>query len=378
MIKQAVILAAGKGNRMKHGSNNPLINSVPKPLLEIDGVPIIRRIIESLDSDHIHVAVVINPVDQEIFNEKLNGLRVQYYYQHSPKGTADALYSAKNFIKSKMFGVFMGDDIFNYNDLNLKDITYPTIFTYQHYECRDFGTIELDREGYVKKILEKEHVGKGLINTGIYIMPRQFFQIFHNITVNPVSNEYYLTDAIPILYQAGYKMRIKTISRWKGINFPVDFIDANEFYNNKPILRLARIEDLSSLVGLLGQLKFYSVDQYYDFSKGENILSGIIEDENFYMLVAEIDKKIVGTATMLIQRNLTHNGRPYAHIENVVTDSSYRKRGIGKMLLSELIKVAKNLDCYKVILNCSTENSKFYKSIGFELTNETEMRMVFE
>ena len=362
---------------MRHGSNNPLIRSVPKPLLEINGVAIVRRIIENLSSDNVSVAVVINPIDEEIFNEKLDGLRFQYYYQGSPKGTADALYAARDFISTEMFGVFMGDDIFDYNDLNLKDITEPTIFAYQHYECRDFGTIELDHEGYVRKILEKEHVGKGLINTGIYIMPKQFFQIFQKISVNPVSNEYYLTDAIPILYQTGFKMGIKTIGQWKGINFPADFIDANEFYKNKPRVRLARAEDLTSLVSILSQIKPHIADQHYDFTKGEKVLRGIIEDENYYLLVAEMNKKIVSTATMLIQRNLTHNGRPYAHIENVVTDSSYRKRGIGKLLLSELINVSKNLDCYKVILNCSIENSKFYKSMGFNLTDENEMRMEF-
>ena len=91
--------------------------------------------------------------------------------------------------------------------------------------------------------------------------------------------------------------------------------------------------------------------------------------------MAELNNKIVGTATMLIQNNLTHNGRPYAHIENVVTDQEYRKIGIGKILLSELINVAKDLYCYKVILNCSLENSRFYKTVGFRLTDEIEMRL---
>ena len=208
---------------MRNGNNDPQVSSTPKPLLKINGITIIQRIIERLNSNSISVAIVINPVDKEIFNEKLEGLKFQYYYQSSPKGTADALYAARDFISTEIFGVFMGDDIFDYNDLNLKDIAEPTIFVYQHYDCQNFGTVELDSEGYVRKIFEKEHTGKGLINTGIYIMPRQFFQIFPKIAVNPVSNEYYLTEAIPLLYEAGCKMRTKSISMWKGINFPVDF-----------------------------------------------------------------------------------------------------------------------------------------------------------
>ena len=363
---------------MRLGNDDPQISSTPKPLLEVNGTPIIRRIVEKLNSDNIDVAIVINPIDEETFNKKLYGLKFQYFYQHSPKGTADALNAAQQFITDDIFGVFMGDDIFDYDELDLKKIEVPTIFAYQHYDCRNFGTLELDSEGYVRKIFEKENVGKGLVNTGIYVMPKQFFQIFPNIRMEPNSNEYYLTEAIPELYKVGFKMRAKIIAMWKGINFPVDLSEANGIYNNRPTVRLARPDDFLSLVRVLSQLKTDSIEQHYDFSKGRRILLKIIEDENYYLLVAELNKEIVGTATMLIQKNLTHNGRPYAHIENVVTLSECRKKGIGKLLLSELTNVAKSLDCYKLILNCSLEDSRFYQKAGFSLTDEIEMRLEFQ
>lgn len=362
---------------MRQENSDPNINSIPKPLLEINGVPIIHKIVEKLNFNNINVAIVINPADEEIFNKKLHGLKFQYYYQTSPKGTADALYEAREFIFDDIFGVFMGDDIFDYDELNLKEISKPTIFGYQHYDCRNFGTLEIDSDGYVKEIFEKEKAGKGLINTGIYVMPKQFFQIFSKIVMNPISNEYYLTESISKLYEMGYKMQVKIIDTWKGINFPKDLADFNEIYNSKPSLRLIRSKDLSSIVRILRQLKLDSIDQHYDFDKGEIVLQKIIKEENYYLLLAELNKKIVGTATMLIQNNLTHNGRPYAHIENVVTDQDYRKRGIGKLLLSELINVARSLDCYKVILNCSPENILFYQTVGFRLTGEIEMRLDF-
>lgn len=362
---------------MKSRKEDHCISSTPKPLLEINGVPIIRRLIEKLNFDNIRVAIVINPEDEKKFSKKLNGLKFEYYFQNSPKGTADALYSARQFVTDDIFGVFMGDDIFEYDELNLKNIEEPTIFAYHHYNCRNFGTLKLDSKGYVEKILEKEKVGKGLINTGIYIMPKQFFQIFDRIKINTNSNEYYLTEAVPILYEIGFKMFTKSIRTWKGINFPIDLDDANAIYNGKPMIRLARTGDIESLIIILNQLKSNSMDHQYDFANGIITLQKIIDDENYYFMVAEINKQIVGTATMLIQRNLTHNGRSYAHIENVVTDSGFRKRGIGKILLLELVNVAKSLDCYKVILNCSLENSKFYNSVGFSLTNEIEMRLDF-
>jgi dTDP-glucose pyrophosphorylase len=363
---------------MKRGNVEPYISSTPKPLLKVNGVPIIRKIVEKLNSDNINVAIVINPVDEKTFNDNLYGLKFKYYYQNSPKGTADALYAARQFVSDDIFGVFMGDDIFNYDELNLKNNTEPIIFAYRYYDCRNFGVLELDSRGYVRKIFEKEKRGKGLINTGIYVMSKQFFQIFEKITMAPNSNEYYLTEAIPELYKAGTRMRAHVISTWKGINFPSDLTEVNALYNDKPVIRLARLDDFPSLIRTLSQLKPDMADPYFGIPSGLKILEKIIEDENHYLLVAELNNKLVGTATMLVQNNLTHYARPYAHIENVVTDLEYRKRGIGKLLISELINVAKSLDCYKVILNCTLQNSRFYESVGFSLTNEVEMRLDFQ
>lgn len=360
---------------MKHGDDNLNVTSTPKPLLEVNGVSIIRRIIERLNSDNINVAIVINPVDEELFNIKLQGLKFRFYYQSSPKGTADALYAAKQFISDDLFVVFMGDDIFDYDELNLKNREEPAIFAYQHYNCRNFGILELDSEGYIRKILEKVDAGKGLINTGIYIMPKQFFQIFPEIAINPSSNEYYLTEAISELYRIGYRIRPNLIKTWKGINFPVDLVDANGMFMNKPMIRLVRTDDIFALVKILKQLNPNSIDQHYDFSNGMKVIQKIVEDENYYLLVAVLNREIVSTATMLIQKNITHNGRPYAHIENVVTDKEYRKMGLGKSILSELIDIARHLNCYKIILNCSLKNSHFYENVGFVLTEEVEMRL---
>ena len=119
---------------MRHGSNNPLISSVPKPLLEINGVAIVRRIIENLNSDNVSVAVVINPVDEEIFNEKLDGLRFQYYYQSSPKGTADALYATQDFISTEIFVEFI-----SINEIGRKNLQNFLIQITIHLTVTDFA-----------------------------------------------------------------------------------------------------------------------------------------------------------------------------------------------------------------------------------------------
>ena len=58
-------------------------------------------------------------------------------------------------------------------------------------------------------------------------------------------------------------------------------------------------------------------------------------------------------------------GKICAHIEDVVVDNMYRGNRTGKLLIEELIKIAKHYKCYKVILDCSKENVPFYEKCGF-------------
>ena len=69
---------------MKSGSDDLRINITPKPLLKINGIPIIRRTVEELNSDNIAVAIVVNQADKELFDMELAGLKFEYYYQNSP------------------------------------------------------------------------------------------------------------------------------------------------------------------------------------------------------------------------------------------------------------------------------------------------------
>ena len=61
--------------------------------------------------------------------------------------------------------------------------------------------------------------------------------------------------------------------------------------------------------------------------------------------------------------------RPYAVIENVITDQNYRNRGIGKAIMQYAINRAWEAGCYKVMLMTGRKEEstlKFYKSCGLE------------
>jgi glucosamine-phosphate N-acetyltransferase len=104
-----------------------------------------------------------------------------------------------------------------------------------------------------------------------------------------------------------------------------------------------------------------------------NILKKILENENHIIHVAELNGKIVGSTTLLIEQKFIHEGGFVGHIEDVVVNKEFEGRGIGMKLVLSLLDVAKEKKCYKTILNCEDKLIPFYEKIGFK-QKSIEMR----
>ena len=104
-----------------------------------------------------------------------------------------------------------------------------------------------------------------------------------------------------------------------------------------------------------------------------NILKKILENENHIIHVAELNGKIVGSTTLLIEQKFIHEGGFVGHIEDVVVNKEFEGQGIGMKLVLSLLDVAKEKKCYKTILNCEDKLISFYEKIGFK-QKSTEMR----
>ena len=99
----AIILAAGKGSRMKQKK--------PKPLIRVYNKPIISWIIDSFKINNIDIAVIINPKQESFFEEYNN--EAKFVYQKNQRGTGHAVMQASNIIKHyKYVYVFVGDSPF--------------------------------------------------------------------------------------------------------------------------------------------------------------------------------------------------------------------------------------------------------------------------
>jgi ribosomal protein S18 acetylase RimI-like enzyme len=91
------------------------------------------------------------------------------------------------------------------------------------------------------------------------------------------------------------------------------------------------------------------------------------------LLVAVVGERVVGTADCMIVVNLTHAGKPWAIVENVVVDADTRRAGIGSALMEAVLERAERAGCYKVQLISRKDRPAahaFYRSLEFEPSAE--------
>ena len=100
----------------------------------------------------------------------------------------------------------------------------------------------------------------------------------------------------------------------------------------------------------------------------------ILEDQNHHLIVNEINGKIVSSCVCVIIPNLTRNVRPYAFLENIVTHKDYRGQGLASECLEYAKQIAKDCNCYKMMLMTGSrkkETLDFYKRCGYNSTDKT-------
>lgn len=138
------------------------------------------------------------------------------------------------------------------------------------------------------------------------------------------------------------------------------------------MIREAVENDLNGLLKLYMQLHdnpFPDIDDRIN-----NIWDSIMSDPNHHIIVAEEEGCIVSSCVCVIIPNLTRGQRPYAFIENVVTDEKWRKKGLATACLDFARGIAESENCYKMmLLTGSKEKSTldFYERAGYNKNDKT-------
>ena len=107
--------------------------------------------------------------------------------------------------------------------------------------------------------------------------------------------------------------------------------------------------------------------------KAIEIFKKIKSNPEHIIIIAEIEGRVIGSTTLLIEPKFIHQGGVVGHIEDVVVDKKFQGKKIGEKIITHVLEIAKNHGCYKTILDCSDSVKPFYEKLGFKY-NSNELR----
>jgi dTDP-glucose pyrophosphorylase len=238
---KAVILAAGKGTRMKE-----LTNEVPKPMLKVQGKPILEHIIGGILAAGVRDIFIVTGYRAETIEGHFSdgakwGARITYGRQMVQDGTGKAPEVAKAFVGDSPF-------ILTYGDILVRPETYAQmiqrfnegnfagVITVTRGEDVTKGAVNcFDEQFCLQRLIEKPTLSQleGLrregwlkpgdpvwYNAGIYLFRPVVFEFTARLQKSP-RGEYELTDAVGQLVGSGHRMAgLEIQGRWVDVRDP--------------------------------------------------------------------------------------------------------------------------------------------------------------
>jgi glucosamine-phosphate N-acetyltransferase len=135
--------------------------------------------------------------------------------------------------------------------------------------------------------------------------------------------------------------------------------------NTKMIYRECTIDDFDRILPLFDQLW---PDQPLNDAIMRQVFENGICSEHQYYLCVEADERIVGFCSLTVKNNLWQQGN-LGHIDELVVDEPFRRRGIGKELLNRIIQIAEEKGCMRIELDSAFNRTKahdFYEKNEFK------------
>lgn len=175
---KTVIMAGGKGTRIQS-----IAADIPKPMIPIDGMPVLEREIISLrDQGFKDIIITVSHLGSIIMDyfgdgSKI-GVNIEYYNEETPLGNAGALFKLKDQL-TEPFLLLNGDAIFDIDFKRFVSFHYScggkvTLFTHPNNHPYDSGLIIADKEGMVEAWLAKEdgrpQYYRNRVNAGLHVI----------------------------------------------------------------------------------------------------------------------------------------------------------------------------------------------------------------
>jgi NDP-mannose synthase len=227
--KRAVILAGGKGTRLK-----PYTISLPKPLVPIVDTPVIEIIIRQLKNNNFHhITLAVNHMSEVIKaycgDGSKWGIKIDYSQEETPLGTMGPLKNIKDLPNT--FLVLNGDIItdLNYEEFYNSHNTTNSIFTissYSRMEEVDYGVLETS-ENMLLGFKEKPKINYE-VSMGIYMVSKEVLKFI------PENQAYGFDQLMLKLLKSKKKVAVQQHKDyWLDIGRPSDYMIAIDDYESK-------------------------------------------------------------------------------------------------------------------------------------------------
>jgi NDP-sugar pyrophosphorylase family protein len=226
---KAVILAAGKGTRMKH-----LTAELPKPMLHVAGRPVLEHIVRGLTGAGITELCIITGYRAEAIESHFGdgrqfGARIAYARQTTQDGTGKAPELAREFVGPDNFLLIYGDilaDPRNYPAMlsTFRDSNAAALITVRRGEDVTKGAaVTLDAEFFMLDLVEKPPPGSvrsPWYNAGVYLFTPLLFQYTARLEKSP-RGEYELPDSLRAMRADGHPIKAMELTGyWIDVRDP--------------------------------------------------------------------------------------------------------------------------------------------------------------
>lgn len=244
----ALILAAGKGTRMK--------SNLPKVLHEVGGKPMLRHVTTAAQAaGAVRLVVVVGFGGDQVANV-MGGDGLEYVTQAQQLGTGHAVMQAQTVLKEVRGTILLlcGDTpLLQTSTLQSLCRAHQTsgaaatVLTAEPADPHGYGRILRNAGGNVCGIVEQkdatpEQIRIKEINTGIYCFEAEpLFAALDRLTCNNAQQEYYLTDVLAILAQSGQKVGAVTVDDFEetlGINSRQQLAEAEAILRRRKLTEL--------------------------------------------------------------------------------------------------------------------------------------------
>ena len=226
-IEKAVILAAGRGTRMRE-----LTAELPKPMIEVRGKPVLQHIIEGLRDAGIRECLIVvgyraDAVQSFLGDGSHYNIAIQYKTQTVQDGTGRVVELARDFVNIRSFVLVYGDilvDPANYKQVvDLPNDVEALLTVTRGEDVTKGGAVFLNDQMNLVDLHEKPKPGEPTspwYNAGLYAFRPSIFDFTARLKPSP-RGEYELTDAIRDLAQSGKKVRaLELTGEWADVRDP--------------------------------------------------------------------------------------------------------------------------------------------------------------